>query len=839
MKTKPILLSILTLAAGVSVTNAGVLISEFRTRGPNGAADEFVELYNNSDNPVDISGWKINGSNSSGTTGTRATISAGTTIPARAHFLATNSTPSTGYSGTVAGNQTYTTGIADDGGVALLMPDNTIVDQVGMSTGSAYKEGTVLTPLTTNTDQGYERKPGGAGGSTQDTGDNATDFQLRSPSIPQNLSSAATPLSLVVTDLGDDGGANQLRGIISACLSAGGGGVITFSPGLSGTVTLVTANGPLPTITANVTVDGGGVIEVSGNDAIRIFNVNTGATLTVKNITLSHALANSDGGAIASTGAVNTDHAKFLHNSTSASSSGSAILCWGPLTITNCEFGYNTGGGGAVKPRSSDAITTITGSNFHDNQSTNSAGAGYGGAMQLHDALRVSVNSSTFTNNTAWDGGAIYVNANSALNAAYCTFNGNSTTGNDGGNNGGAISLSTINSTLIIHDSTFSGNSALVGFGGAIYNEGNANIFRVTFAGNEAYAGGALNNWGNATLENVTFAGNNGGFGGGGIYTTNTLGYGGVSLTNGTFVGNLAHNPGASGIDVGGNPSVGITDTVFDGDSFFGATNCVNVSGGNHNYSTDNSCGFVAGGGADNVAEADLAWPYSPGGSYLLVYNGGFTPTILPMPGSVLINHGTATAAPPRDQRGFTRDATPDVGAVEVGGTLPVGPSSVTSVKTHGASAFGIDLPLTGNGTVECRSGGGTGAHQILLNFPGSVGLTGVSVTKGTGIVSSYLVNGSQITVNLTGVTNAQSLFATLFNVSNGADANDITVPISFLVGDTTGDGSVNSADISQTKSKSGQTLGPGNFRNDVTVDGNLNSADISLVKSKSGTALP
>jgi hypothetical protein len=59
------------------------------------------------------------------------------------------------------------------------------------------------------------------------------------------------------------------------------------------------------------------------------------------------------------------------------------------------------------------------------------------------------------------------------------------------------------------------------------------------------------------------------------------------------------------------------------------------------------------------------------------------------------------------------------------------------------------------------------------------------------------------------------------------------------LLGDTTADASVNSADISQTKSRSGQVVGSGNFRSDVTVDGSLNSADISLVKSKSGTALP
>ena len=59
------------------------------------------------------------------------------------------------------------------------------------------------------------------------------------------------------------------------------------------------------------------------------------------------------------------------------------------------------------------------------------------------------------------------------------------------------------------------------------------------------------------------------------------------------------------------------------------------------------------------------------------------------------------------------------------------------------------------------------------------------------------------------------------------------------LVGDTTGDRSVNSADISQTKSQSGQAVTTSNFREDVTADGSINSADISLVKSKSGTALP
>jgi len=59
------------------------------------------------------------------------------------------------------------------------------------------------------------------------------------------------------------------------------------------------------------------------------------------------------------------------------------------------------------------------------------------------------------------------------------------------------------------------------------------------------------------------------------------------------------------------------------------------------------------------------------------------------------------------------------------------------------------------------------------------------------------------------------------------------------LIGDTNGDGTVNSADIGQTKSQSGQSVSVSNFREDVNADGFINSADIALVKSKSGTGQP
>jgi hypothetical protein len=59
------------------------------------------------------------------------------------------------------------------------------------------------------------------------------------------------------------------------------------------------------------------------------------------------------------------------------------------------------------------------------------------------------------------------------------------------------------------------------------------------------------------------------------------------------------------------------------------------------------------------------------------------------------------------------------------------------------------------------------------------------------------------------------------------------------LLGDTTANGFVNSADVSQTQSQSGQPVTGANFREDVTANGFINSADVSLVQSKSGTSLP
>jgi hypothetical protein len=68
---------------------------------------------------------------------------------------------------------------------------------------------------------------------------------------------------------------------------------------------------------------------------------------------------------------------------------------------------------------------------------------------------------------------------------------------------------------------------------------------------------------------------------------------------------------------------------------------------------------------------------------------------------------------------------------------------------------------------------------------------------------------------------------------------NDVSVPTGVLLGDTDGNRSVTSNDVSLTQSKIGQALSTSNFREDVNLDGAINSTDVNLVKPKVGTKLP
>ncbi|MEP6810068.1 MAG: dockerin type I domain-containing protein [Chthoniobacterales bacterium] len=166
---------------------------------------------------------------------------------------------------------------------------------------------------------------------------------------------------------------------------------------------------------------------------------------------------------------------------------------------------------------------------------------------------------------------------------------------------------------------------------------------------------------------------------------------------------------------------------------------------------------------------------------------------------------------------------------------------AAVSRKVHGgATTFDIPLPLTGSSGVECRAGGATNDFRVVFTFGGAVTFSNASLTSGTGSVSAATGSGTNsIIVDLTGVTNAQRIAVTLAGVSDGASTADLGVPLAVLLGDTTGNGTVNASDVSLTKSFSGQAAAANNFRADVNASGSINGSDVGQVKSKVGTSLP
>jgi hypothetical protein len=466
----------------------------------------------------------------------------------------------------------------------------------------------------------------------------------------------------VVTDCSSDA---QFSSLLAT------GGTISFNCGAGPHTILITNQ---KSINLETTIDGGGMITLDGQNMYRLFDV--GATLTLRQLVLTRAFFNGDGGAIRN----NANGTLVLESSTirdsHATLSGGAILSTGPLTIRNSLLEGNTAlNGGALYPRFAGARTAIINSVLRTNQATDTTD-GWGGAILAWDGAPVTIEGSDITSNEARSGGGIYNFANSVLilqndtrlrnnvaqerggglynegtatltnvtlsgnSSAYCgggifnfgagaaTLRDVALSGNDS-TEGGGICNSTSNATVTLTNVTLSGNSASTG--GGIYNAGgSATLTNVTLSGNTAAdTGGGINHTvdGTTALTNVTLSGNSAP-NGGGIYRNNA--YNGTVMVKNTIV---ANSP------AGGNCAGGVTNNGF-------------------NLSSDGSCGFTQ---VPNVMLGPLA------------SNGGPTLTHMPLSGSPAIDFVVGNCPPPAtDQRGAARPvgALCDAGAVEYGAVV-------------------------------------------------------------------------------------------------------------------------------------------------------------------------
>jgi hypothetical protein len=277
-----------------------------------------------------------------------------------------------------------------------------------------------------------------------DAGNNgyATPFDQRGPGFPRVLYGAIDigafelargPLLTVTStlDVHREGMLNLREAVNQANTDAGRGqgDTIVFAASL-GNATITLGAGPLElsgvSATATETIDGGGRITVSGNDASRVFQIDAGVQAELYSLTISHGWVMADGGGIAN---------------------------YGTLVITACTLAGNAAGtnGGGV---SNTGTLTLSRSTL----AGNAAGADGGGIASV-GALTVS-NSTLSGNSAARNGGGLWtaLAANSGtLTNVTISANWANTSGLDG--YGGGVLVDPASAVLpVLHDTLIAGN---------------------------------------------------------------------------------------------------------------------------------------------------------------------------------------------------------------------------------------------------------------------------------------------------------------------------------------------------------------------------------------------
>lgn len=162
-----------------------LVISEVQFAGDGGANDEFVELYNPTDNPVDISSWSIQRETATESPSfTKKNFTSPAIVPAHGYYLIAH----TSYNGSVPADMSHgsftltSTGatifLVNDQVLLIAGNEESIVDKVAIGTSALHAEGSPF-PTIPETEESVER-------TGDDTNNNSADFFLQTNPNPQN-----------------------------------------------------------------------------------------------------------------------------------------------------------------------------------------------------------------------------------------------------------------------------------------------------------------------------------------------------------------------------------------------------------------------------------------------------------------------------------------------------------------------------------------------------------------------------------------------------------------------------------------------------------------------------
>lgn len=316
---------------------------------------------------------------------------------------------------------------------------------------------------------------------------------------------------------------------------AGNGGAILYNAGTS------TIKGSTFTGNKSTGENFGGAIHV------------TKATLNISDSTFTGNSAYAGGAVTSGT----TDSNLIIENSTFTENFAEAYGAVGIFknaTIKNTTFkgNYTTNaeedGGGAAYFGAKAAVMTLDNTTFENNTSASAGGAigtRYATKNNLSEAI-LNITNSTFKNNTATTTGGAFDNYfynNTSVTGS--TFTGNKAATGGAIYNHGETDITGNSANLKISDSVFSGNSA-TSKGGAIYTESDLTIDNTKFDGNEINSNSAVS--GGAIFVNA-------------IDKT-------VNITNSTFTNNTAINTDSFDADGAAisvkNGTVNISNSTFE-----------------------------------------------------------------------------------------------------------------------------------------------------------------------------------------------------------------------------------------------------------------------------------
>ncbi|MEO6950323.1 MAG: choice-of-anchor Q domain-containing protein [Polyangia bacterium] len=448
-----------------------------------------------------------------------------------------------------------------------------------------------------------------------------------------------------------------------------GGGVIAFA---CGDATIAITSTLVVPADLDTTIDGGGHITLDGGGTTRILSM-TGADYR-KN-----------------------DHRLALVGLTlkNGKSAGTKPYASAP---SPCSQGFYDGYGGALSV--SDATLWVQACTFDHNVAESIGPDVAGGAISLAGSKQAIIIGSTFTGNSASNGGAIG-SLNSQLDVYDSVFGNNRATGHDAngddqskcsvkatngqyqtgsGGNGGAISIDGgsdtahtfcgtrfvsnqsgqgalggalfrtpdgAKQTTTIDRCLFDGNQAPTSAGAAYFHNSTLIVTASTFKANSSASFGAIQADGTTfDFSNDTFSGNEGTS----IAGTLALFGGDGKIRYSTFAGNKT---GSFAADIFGNPTLTIEGCLFQGAvGTSGPLQCQVTGTGSSNLQFP----------ADNACTPDTMFSDAQLGA--IGDHGGPTPTVLPAAGSPAI--GAGHDCPATDQRGVTRPSDPcTIGAVE------------------------------------------------------------------------------------------------------------------------------------------------------------------------------